>query len=217
MSSLDKYKPNSDRAKEETAKHTASPEEKGVHKIIDPIEVRKPSKAREISGMFIKNDAKTVTDNIVFDVIIPSLTDMLLEGLHSAIDMFFGGRSSSRRSGRYNDRRGSRISYARYYDDDDRPRKRHHYEEEPPRRQRYSNRVDEIVVGSKWKAQEVLDDMERCIEEFDVVSVKDLYKMVGIEGDWTTDGWGWTDISDAYIKTLRGGGYEIVLPKPKKI
>ena len=219
MSSLEeKYKPNTNRSRESTEKHDLSPSDKHIRKITTSLEPTVKSKAQEVAGIFIKSDARTVMDDITYHVIIPSIMEMIMEGLHSAVDLFFKGTTSGRRgvSDRY--RSDSRVSYRKYYDDKERRGKRY-YDDGPserPSRRRSGHHVDDIILDNRWEAEEILDEMQGEITKHDFVSVADLYEMIDRDWDWTATKWGWDDLGKARIEKLRRGGWELILPEPEK-
>lgn len=181
----------------------------------------------EIAKMFIKNDAKTVADNIVYDHILPGFADMIVDGLHSTIDLFFGnGRNRSRSSYTGRGDYVPRTSYNRMYDERDRRgRANDRGREEPVRRYpRNAYRVDDVDFREKDDADEVLDMMIRDIEDHGVVSVAEYYKHceqvmrnVRFDIDWVTDSWGWESLKGVRVMSYRGNGWVIDLPNPIRI
>ena len=51
------------------------------------------------------------------------------------------------------------------------------------------------------------------IDEYGVVSVKDLYSYAGKKTDYTKEKYGWYDLSNASVERVREG-YLLKLPKP---
>ena len=54
--------------------------------------------------------------------------------------------------------------------------------------------------------------MDELIEHYGIVSVADLYDLVGITGSYTDNKYGWTDIRTAQVVRVRDG-YKIKLPR----
>ena len=60
--------------------------------------------------------------------------------------------------------------------------------------------------------------MDEIIDNYDSVSITDLYDLVGYDGGKYTDSkYGWTSLRGVDIARLRDGSYEIVMPAPKQI
>ena len=59
--------------------------------------------------------------------------------------------------------------------------------------------------------------MDAIIDEYDVVSVADLYDLVGITGRYTDQDYGWTNIHNARAVRCRDGGLTLELPKVKPL
>lgn len=166
-------------------------------------------------------DAKGLGDYLVYDILRPNFQGLMQNLLHSTIDFIFGNggrRSYSSGSYRYRDegepsyrsgRRNYRDSYSRR-DDRDRDYERDH------RSRRYD---DSTVILESWaKADEVRDMMGEWLDKYHKVSISDLNGFVGIsDQDYTDSDWGWFDISDARIRTLRDGRAELSLPRPESL
>lgn len=166
-------------------------------------------------------DTKGLGDFLMYDIIRPNFQGLVQQMLHSAIDFIFGtssrGRSSYSSSYRYRDeepsyrssRRDYRSSYSR---DRDRDRDRDD--------RRSSRRYDDstVILESWAKADEVRDMMGEWIDKYDKVSISDLNGFVGIsDQDYTDSDWGWFDISEAHIRSLRDGRAELSLPRPESL
>ena len=90
---------------------------------------------KTVKDEFINEDAPSIGEYILFDILFPALRDMISDMGHSTIDIMMGGRGYSRRRRSYYDDYGrdSYISYNRMYDDR-RSRKRDYRESERPSR-----------------------------------------------------------------------------------
>ena len=56
--------------------------------------------------------------------------------------------------------------------------------------------------------------MEDLLDQYKLVSVADLYDLVGISGDYTDNKYGWTNLRNARVERLRyEDGYILKLPK----
>lgn len=80
----------------------------------------------------------------------------------------------------------------------------------------HDGRHVEAIVSSREEAETVLSRMDEIMEDYGIVRVSDLYDLIGIDCDYITNLYGWTDISDFFIQRVRLG-YEIVVSKPKRI
>ena len=199
---MTEYKSNSHRSKnEERAK-------------IEPVAKAKkaPKKDTSIKGILLGN-VPNVKEYNIDEVLIPCAKKAISEIVGSSTDMIsdaidvalFGEKR--RRSSR--NRYGSKISYYKYYEDRD----RRSYERERPARVRGYD-FDDIILETKDEAYEVLDRMEDLLDQYKLVSVADLYDLVGISGDYTDNKYGWTNLRNARVERLRyEDGYILKLPK----
>ena len=58
--------------------------------------------------------------------------------------------------------------------------------------------------------------MDELIETYGIVSVADLYELVGVDGEYTDNDYGWTNIRNADVVRTRDG-YLLSLPKAMPI
>lgn len=79
-------------------------------------------------------------------------------------------------------------------------------------RGRATHDFDEIILPDRGEAQAVIDGMFETLQRYQVVTVADLYALVGISGNFTDNKYGWDDLSGASILRIRGG-YLLDLPK----
>lgn len=198
---MDNYKPNSHRFKEEQ-KETAV-EKKKVEKVIrGTAKVKKKSEIRKFADVFISEDVSNVKSYVLSDVLIPAVKKLISDIVTDGIDMIlYGGTGRSKKSSG-----ASKISYRNYYD-----RKDDRYTNTEPRTRTGYN-YDDVTLDSRGEAEEVLARMDELIETYGVVSVADLYDLVGITGNYTDNKYGWTNIRNAEPIRVRDG-YLLKLPK----
>ena len=183
--------------------------------IPEPIVVSGVSKKKKTFGMkvkelFVKEDAKSVSQYLFGDILIPAFTNTVLDMIKNGAEMMFLGRTRGPSRSRYE--YGGRIRYENYYDRDEA-----YY---GGRRPQYAGPVttptysyDDITFESRGDAEAVLIRLKERIFESGAVSVAFLYHLIGWRADYTADGYGWRDLSNANI-LMSGGGYWLKLPKP---
>lgn len=202
------YKGNSNRSKE--MKKSQVDEKRKLEKIVKgKVRTKKKSSTSKFIDTFISEDAHTVKDYILNEIIIPTAKETLADIVKNSIEMMLWGSSSSGRSRSRNTRSGgSRVSYQRYYDDDRRDRDRERYSV----RTRSGYNFDDIKFDTRGDAENVLIAMEQEIDNYGIVSVADLYELVGITGNYTDNKYGWTDLRTADVVRCRDG-YTLKLPR----
>lgn len=200
------YKPNSKKYKEEQA-GKQSVEKKKIEKVIrGTAKVKKKSELRKFTDNFISEDVDSVKTYVVRDVIIPSVIDLIEDIVVGGIRTLLRGDSGRRDS---KDRRSygspSYVNYTRYSDRrDDRGR-------DNQTRRGYG--YDDIVVNSRADAEAVIEQMDGIVDTYGMVSVADLYDLVGMTSNYTDNNYGWTNIRNAEPVRLRDGGWMIKMPK----
>lgn len=195
------YKGNSHRGKEENSGEVIPP--KKVERVATG-KTRRKNEVRKLADAFITEDVHSVKDYIIQDVLLPAAKKAISEMVSSGIDMLLYGEAKSKnRSGRNE----SRVSYTKYYD---RERERDYDRGARTRTRGYD--YDDIILDTRREAEEVLDRMQDLIDTYGMVSVADLYDLVGINGSYTDNKYGWTHLRNADVQRVRDG-YLLKLPK----
>lgn len=175
------YPSNSDKSKE--------------RKEIAPVtkaRVKRESTAKKVVGEIIREDAKSVGETVLWDVIIPTVKNLISDTVTRGIEsMLYGGdtRPSRSRSG-YSDYSG----YSRPKDRRERRSARH---AEPER--------NEIIFDTRSDANDVIDRMSDLIDQYGQVSLADLNALIGASSNFIDDNWGWTDMGSFDVRQVRDG------------
>lgn len=196
------YTPNSHKYKEEQ-KAKAAEEKKKVEKVVTgKVTIKEKSEMSKLADIFLPEDVRNVKQFILTDVLIPAFKKIISD----SVDMFlYGGarRGSSSTS--------QKVSYSGYYDrfsgGDQRPSEY--------RARGYS--CGDIILETRGEAMEVISRMDELVDRYGMVSVADLYDLVGKSCDYTDNKYGWTSVKSADVVRSRDGGFAIKLPSPKPI
>ena len=199
MDNMD-YKPNSHKYHKEQAQ--SNEERKKFEKVITGQAKTKKNEIRKFTDIFIAEDTKAVKSYILADVLIPRLKDTFVDIITGAVNMLFYGQAGSRKTSST----ASRVSYRSYYDRKEDPRAA----DDSRARTRYS--YDDITLESRAEAEEVLDRLDEAIKAYGMVSVGDLYDLVGISSEYTDQKYGWYNLRNAEVVRVREG-YLLKLPK----
>ena len=194
---MEDYKPNSHRSKEKAA--AAAKTEKKVEKVVNgTVKTKKKSEMNKLKDLFISEDAANVKSYILMDVLVKkAISDIVTDGVSMILFGTTGNRSSRGNS--------SFISYDKFSRREDDRRY-------GSARTRSGYNFDDIYLESRGEAEEVLSRMDELIDMYGVVSVADLYDLVGITGNYTDNKYGWTNIRNAEPIRVRDG-YLLKLPK----
>lgn len=190
---MEEYKNNSRKAKSE--------ETKKLNKVISgTAKTKKKNDVQKFADVFISEDVNNVKSYIFLDVLVPAIKKAISDIVVNGIDMILYGEAGHTKKSN-----GTKPSYRSYYDNNNSNNRT------TTRRTIYS--FDDIVMNSRADAEEVLDTMLETIEKYGIVSVADMYDLVGITGNYTDNKYGWTDLRSARIERERDGGYTINLPR----
>lgn len=197
------YKANSFTSKNEETTEKIRPVAK---KTVATATIRKKSELRKMVDAFLPNDLNAVKQDIVTNIVVPTVRKCLYNILKNTIDILINGeitdreRSSSSRT---------RVSYAGYYNSSRNNDSRS--DNSVARNNGYD--YGDVIVGSIAEANDVLDEMGAMIEQYGRASVHNLYECVGQRGNYNDHDFGWTNISRAKVVSDRDG-YRIVMPTP---
>ena len=177
------------------------------------VKVQKKKASKRFLESIGVEDGRTVGDYIVWDVLLPSVKEMLSSVVKNGIDVFLYGQVKPKNV----ERRGrtSRVSYSRYYDDDDyrRPRDRDRgYSYKP----RAAMDFSDIVFSDRRDAEMVLDEMADIVQQYGFVKVCDFLAMSGVDDSeisFADHNVGWPRLQGVGIDRVRDG-YVIRLPRP---
>lgn len=181
------YPGNSDRAKEK--KDIVS---------VAKARVKRESTAKKVVGEIIREDARSVGETVLWDVIIPTVKNLISDTVTRGIEsMLYGGDSRPRSKSSYSDYSG----YSRPKGTRDRPAER---------RERRSARHaeperNEIIFDTRSDANDVIDRMSDLIDQYGQVSLADLNALIGASSNFIDDNWGWTDMGSFDVRQVRDG------------
>ncbi len=194
---MEKYKPNSHKSRELNRR---SVPDKKVEKIVTgKVRSKKKNELNKFTDIFISEDANNVKSYIFLDILVPAIKKAISDIVTNGIDMILYGETGRSK----NNSNASRISYRSYYD---RGEPNHS-------RTRTGYNYGDIILNNISEVEEVISRMDELISTYGLVSVADLYDLIGVTGNYTDNKYGWTDIRSTAPVRLREGGYLLKLPK----
>ena len=196
------YTPNSHKYKEQ---QNASPtEEKKVTKVVNGPVKTKRNDVRKLADIFISEDISNVKSYIFMDVLVPAIKKAIYDIVTNGIDMFLYGGSGKGR----NNQPGAKVSYRNYYEQ----KNNGGYRASDNARQSNSFDYDDIVFNNRGEAEAALQQMKDIVARYGIVTVNDLYEMTPLSAPYTSQKYGWMDVSNVDIVRVRDG-YILKLPR----
>lgn len=207
---LKDYTPNSNKYKsEQQAKKTVESEKKVEKVVKGNITVKKKSEVGKFIDKYIAEDVSNIKTYIISDVIIPTIKNTIWDAFTNSLDMIlFGGTGRAKRSNSGSNR-PHYVSYDQCSNRDNRSNSNSNSS-----RNRFD--FDDIVFSDRRDAEEVLRQMDALMDTYKLVTVADLYDLVGKTGEYTDQKYGWTNLRNANWVRARDG-YKLSLPKPLPI
>lgn len=192
---------------------------KEVEKIADGKVVKK-SRATKLAETFLGGDIRDVVSYVAFDVVIPSAKSTFLDVITQGLERLLYGETRSDRSRTSNHRNYTSYSqrYRGHANNSSYNGRIDTYKanDRSNHAKVYSEEFNDIVLNTRDEAEAVLTRMYDAIDTYGVVSVAELYSLVGISSDYTQENWGWKDLRSAHIQRIRDG-FRINLPKPEEV
>ena len=211
---MENYTPNSHKYKaEQKEKEKATAEErKKVEKVTSGVvKVKKKSETRKFIDNLMGDQVQDIKSSIKNDYIIPAIRNTIWDVFTNTLDMILFGGSGGGRSRRRST--SNKISYNSLYDDRRSDSRRYDDRRERPRS---GYDYDELVLETRGEAQAVLNAMDNIMDEYKIVSVADMYDLIGETCPYTAYKYGWTNIRNAEIVRVHDG-YIIRMPKAMPI
>ena len=199
---MSEYTSNSYKSK--AANADSSTEQRKTPKVVSkPVTKKKKSEIRKFTDVFFVEDFSAVKDYLIHDVLLPAGKKLFYDMITSAADKaLFGG------TGRTNQNNsGSKLVYKDYNKS---------YERRttvPSTQRRDIFELDDIVISHRGEAEAVLDQLRSDIRAYGMVTVLGFYDAVGLTAPYTSDKYGWTDLSTARVIPVRDG-YILKMPRP---
>ena len=178
---------------------------------LEPLNVtvikKKKSVWKKGVGLIISEDANTIGDFIIRDVVVPSIKNLLYDISVGAAGLLFHGDSKVKKkknsffSGSSDSTYIYQNAYDRMYDKDKLPSAKNVTD-------KYKGRIDidDLILGTRPEATEVLEVLCDRVEMYGQVSCQDLYDLLDIgSAPHSAVKWGWKDLSTAKVRSVREG------------
>lgn len=215
---MEEFPPNSNVSKEKAKPQPEKPQKELEKVVSGEVVKRKKPLGRRFKEVFFAGDFKTAAGAVMMGVALPAIKNLIFDAGQEALRRVLWNaqrdpRVHRRASGNdYNPTiRYDRISSSRSDPRGD-PRGR-----DPRRNESGNYNIGELIVpSSSDDADMVLEKMRWIIDNYDVVSVGDLYELLGLPSAYTDNNWGWSNLVNAEVKAVREG-WLLDLPDPEPI
>ena len=179
-----------------------------------PVVQKKKSLGRKFRETFAGDDAQTVGQYLLFEVIVPSIKDLLFSMIVEGGRRTLFGGSGKPSSG--NPIIGQTTNYGKMFSGGGSTLLSGGSTSSQIARPRATFDYKEVIVSTRGEAEQVIDALTALIDEYGNATVADLYSCVGISPDHTAIKWGWTSMAQAEVHPMQQG-YLIVMPKVESL
>lgn len=196
------------------------PAVKRVERIVEGgVVQRKKPLGKRFANTFFGGDAKSAATHVYETVIITTLRDLLANSLETGINQMIYGQSRPPAGSSIGSSIVSGLGKFSYDKISSGPSKSGGLLGRGTVDSHVQNNrsdFDDIVLASRVEADAVLEQMFRLLLKYEVVTVGDLYDMLGISTrNYQVGKFGWTSLQSAAVRRTRGGGYLLDLPSPE--
>jgi hypothetical protein len=189
-----------------------APDDKKIESVVSGGATRRRKSLRkQFKETFVAGDPRTAIRFVIFEVLLPSARDMIVEAGAQGIEKLIHG--DTRRRGATPPLSGPYGNIAYHTMAGAGPRVAG-FQRALSREARSRHNFDEIVLGQRGEAEEVIDRLFDLVSRYESATVADLYELVGLASAHTDNTWGWTDLAGAGVSRVRGG-YLLDLPEPR--
>lgn len=196
------YTPNSHKYKEQ--QKVAASEEKQIQKVVKGPVKTKTNEARKLADIFISEDISNVKNYIFMDVLVPAIKKAIYDIVTNGIDMFlYGGSGKSKTNSS-----SSKVSYRNYYEQ----KNNGGYRGSENVKSNNSFDYEDIVFTNRGEAEAAKQQMQDIVARYGMVTVNDLYEMTPLSAPYTSQKYGWMDVSNVEVVRVRDG-YILKLPR----
>lgn len=198
------YTPNSHKYREEQKQKEAAPVEKRVQKVVKTPVKTKKNEVRKFADIFISEDISNVKNYIFMDVLVPAIKKAIYDIVTNGVDMFlYGGTGKNKTT-----TSGSKVSYRSYYDQ----KNNSGYRGSENTKSHNGFEYDDVIFDNRGEAEAVKQQMQAAIYKYGFVTIADLYDMVDLPAPYTSQKYGWSDLSNVETVRVRDG-YMLKLPR----
>lgn len=184
--------------------------EKKIEKVVTgDVVIKKPGLRHKFRNVFLGGDVKTAIAYVIGETVMPAIRNMLSDSIKGATDRMIYGTDTyrtNRRSG-YNPHvnysrpanplapimRDPRMSSGRLPD-------------QPPLPMSHDSQPGgDIYFQTREEALMVLETMNEVVDQYDAVTLADLYEMCGMSSSYTDNKQGWTFVKNGEVRHTRNG------------
>lgn len=204
---ISKLPNNSNAVKNKPQTTVATPQnttDKKQKVVTGAVKTKKKSEVRKFTDVFIAEDAGSVWDHVLHEMVIPMTKNLLVDVGQAFIERLFTGTS---RGGNRGIGYGN-TQYTQYSSISTNNNIRYASPSALTTRFDY----EDISFTNSADANAVLDQLDFFTRKYSLARVSDLYDVCGLTAPPTAHNYGWTNLSRARVISVRGG-YALELPK----
>lgn len=172
---------------------------KHIPEVQGTVQIHKKTTMDKFKEAFSPQDIAEVKSYVLDDVIIPKTKQVLFDILDSGLKAVFFGTDSAKTSNS-SASNSTKVSYRNYFDrgtvSSGAAARSSSYRS---RQNQYTFKFEAIEFSSKGYGESILASLEELIDAQGYARVSDMNELTSVEGKYTDNGFGWTNISTARV------------------
>lgn len=157
-------------------------------------------KKKGFFDFLVSEDASSVKSYLLSDVLVPNIKRLIQELVTSGINqLLYGNDYKPSKSSTST----SRVSYNNFSNQT----------VNQPKRLK-GNDIIEIEVDTYTDSQNVIYQLQALVDQYNQATIADLYDLVGIDGDFTDNNYGWKDLTRVSVISY---GRKFIIRMPRFI
>ena len=179
-------------------------QKKEIKKVVSgKVSRKKKTLVQKMAGGFFSADLSEVAGYVIDDVLLPAFKKLVWEGIANGAEMLIFGEVKTKKS------KNGFTNYGKYFREESKGRSR-------DRKSRSRGEFDDLIFEDRWEAQDVLDSALDYLDQYDEITVADIYEMAGEDYDHVDTQYGWDNLKGARVVRSRDD-YILELPRPYKL
>ena len=188
-----------------------------VEPVTTNVIIKKESGANKLAKKFFAKDLKSTAAGVFNDIVIPGTKNLIVNILKRGVDyLFMGGSAPQQNYTSYSSQYygggnipARNVSFSPNYNPNA-PIAGNPAPVEASASTVYN--VNSIWFQDRGQAEEVLARLKELIDKYGAASVADLYDLIGHAAPFTSNKFGWKDLSGAQLSGTFNG-YHIIFPR----
>lgn len=187
----------------------AEPQEQATKIVTGKVIQRRPNIFKRAARNMVADDVTNIREFVAVEIIAPAVRNLVFDIISQGSHRLLYGTAARPRGVGAGSSSGPVSSLKRQYHNMGQPDPARTISRESAARHDF----DDIILESRIEAEDVIAHLAARVDRYGSARVSDMYNHLGISADFTSQNWGWTNLSSAAVSQDRRG-FLLDLPRP---